>query len=365
MPEVTVSYEAVGPGVVPLDSFSGANDDDRLSAAMSYAGAQTVPPFIGLGARDHLFRQPVQMYDEFRLKGCNPERSSYNNSICMAKINIGGDQNWLNVPSSDVHNSQIDNVFFWNTDQATNWMNGPGTLRYCGMHALQFAGFDCVIGEPDNHLAATELSCTGFFSFGQFKRSAICTGGADSISLFPDGVGVWTGQGLSSYVPQLSFSNLGKATFGPMFMTVNAGIGGMRVDHCTSFNVQNCVMEGLNTASPTDGALVKVGDRSQVSLSGNSFGNAMNDPAAAGDQAIVEIFDNCEVDMSGNQFFLAPGQSPTVPCVRVTGGSTLYIRGTLRTVSYGNVQWGSQKPVVQHDGSSTVVSDGSVEVQAI
>ncbi|MFC7732974.1 hypothetical protein [Actinomadura keratinilytica] len=40
---------------VPLDGFSGADDDAKLKAAMSYAAAQTRPPAIVLANRAHKF----------------------------------------------------------------------------------------------------------------------------------------------------------------------------------------------------------------------------------------------------------------------------------------------------------------------
>jgi hypothetical protein len=87
-PQVTGGGGGV-PGTVALDSFSGT-DEAKLTAAMSYAGAQTYAPTILLGNRLHQFSTTRATYEGFRIQGPpgpgNAEKSAKANN-CRIELN--------------------------------------------------------------------------------------------------------------------------------------------------------------------------------------------------------------------------------------------------------------------------------------
>ena len=93
-------------GIVDLDSFTGANDDAKLTAALIYAAAQTYKPAVRLPARSITFniagRTP---YNGMRIIGppgaSGPKNIevSPSNQNHIVNLNVGTDTNsWFNLP---------------------------------------------------------------------------------------------------------------------------------------------------------------------------------------------------------------------------------------------------------------------------
>jgi hypothetical protein len=159
-------------GIVDLDSFTGANDDAKLTAALTYAAAQTYKPTVQLPARSITFNTAGRTpYNGMRIIGppgaSGPKNIevSPSNQNHIVNLNVGTDTNsWFNGTTTyyDIYigdiafqNVGIDGQF-WHQPLAT----APG-LYACQFHSLDFYGFQYVFGTPVAQCTLTQVTFSG------------------------------------------------------------------------------------------------------------------------------------------------------------------------------------------------------------
>jgi len=123
-----INVHESGLGVF-LDSFTGANDDAKLVAAMAYAQAQTYLPAIVLGDRIHTFAGgPYPFYNGFRLVGsmATMEREFLTTGPqCVATVSSSA---LFSVPTAGVKNVWISGIQFRASTGSVNWLTPVADL---------------------------------------------------------------------------------------------------------------------------------------------------------------------------------------------------------------------------------------------
>jgi hypothetical protein len=162
-------------GIVDLDSFAGANDDAKLTAALTYAAAQTYKPTIQLPARSITFNTAGRTpYNGMRIIGPHGASGPKNievspsNQNHIVNLNVGtGHNSWFNGTTTyyDIYiadiafqNGGVDGQF-WHQPLAT----APG-LYACQFHSLDFYGFQYIFGSPVTQCALTQVTFSGHWT---------------------------------------------------------------------------------------------------------------------------------------------------------------------------------------------------------
>lgn len=187
----TATPNVAAPGVVQMDSFSGANDDAKLRAAMSYAAAQTYIPAIQLPARSITFNTGgLTPYSGMRIIGPISADGPKDQELAGGKytnheviLNVGtGASSWFNGTAT-YYNIYIGNIAFFNPDTNSQFWNQPNSsgagLYACQFHGLSFYGFEYIFGNPSVPCAMTQVTFTGHWEVIAFTNTAFTLVGSD------------------------------------------------------------------------------------------------------------------------------------------------------------------------------------------
>lgn len=324
-------------GYAPLDSFSGASDDAMLTAAMSYAAAQTHPPIIKLSNRSYVFNGSRTPYDGLRIEGPGKLANSEQSDVNMyTKITVTGAPFWLNA-SAAVGNCYLGG-FAAIGNSTTSFIGGTGQWNGLHMRDVSFHSFLSVCGSQSQKML---LSCCLFDGWWQIQgcyNGAVHIGGSDSR--------LWTGYGCLIDASQAYntagnaagqyhfwFNFMDNTTVGPLYITATGLWGGVRVSgpvYNSSTSPSNrgqvCIsgaaIEGQSISAPCYGAVVRV-DGGSLKLRDSYIGRAMSNPSAMGhspaDAGYIHVTGG-SVLIDGCTFDRYTGQAETVPVVYNNGG---------------------------------------------
>lgn len=369
------SYAAQG---VLLDSFQNSagslSDDQMLTAAMSYAAAQTRPPAIKLYNRAYSFptsgRQP---YTGFRLIGppgySNPEKSAVNQA---SLITLGGGT-WLDNSTSSLFNVGLENLCIKGTS-STVVMAGTGSYYCLQLRDLYVSNVSSTLGKPSQKLLITAAQFDGSWEVNNNYNTAFHLGGSDN-TLWPAGMLIDSGVAYNNSSgavgdPHLWCNGLDKTSIGPLYMTTEGPWGGILVDGAAigSSSTNQGVLwfhtglrvEGRNPGQPCNGANIRVRG-GNVSISQAWIGYGMSSPASQGhtptDGAMIDVtggyctINDCTYDR-------ATGVAESVYFARVGSGAVLDVSHIKPATRGGS--W-SGKPRVLNNGG-TLISDSTVAV---
>ncbi len=148
-------------GSVDFDSFAGVNDDDKLSAALSYLGSQTRIPWLQLPARDVVFSRTRTLFSGLKMVGAGQPTGPKNLELSSGKfvsarvlLNVGnGPSSWL-VGSGSVYDVTVAGVAFQAGGPSAQFLHQPsGTLYACEFSNLNLYGFKHAFGMPGAKMA--------------------------------------------------------------------------------------------------------------------------------------------------------------------------------------------------------------------
>lgn len=363
-------------GDVWLDTFPGADHDAKLTAAMSYAAAQTYKPRIRLGRGLYTFSQTGRVpYSGFRLAGvpgAGIQTSEQSESNAMTRVNMAvgnGSSSWL-VGSGTIYSMGVQDIAFRATNGSSQWLHYPypGTLYAGSFGNLQFREFYRVMGQPNDGCSITLNTWWGDWNIPNMAGTPFTLRGSDNW-LVPNAMNLgWNNGTLGEYI--LRCENLAKSHIANLYITCrNAGARGILVaaptppgDHQGGLTFTNCVIEGQNWNEPARGALiVQTGGGTSWRNICLNFG--MADPSIFSPAATAWI------QMSGgimhcSDFFINkanivnfPAATESNPILRATAG-TVKVENFWPQTGNG-VTW-SALPLVVNAGASTFITDATV-----
>jgi hypothetical protein len=308
-------------GIVDLDTFAGSTDDAKLTAALTYAAAQTHIPAIRLAARSHSFSTTGRTpFTGMKLQGSEANNGPKNlelgaaNAPTQAIITGGVDgSSWFNGASGTWYDVGIRNIAFQAGNTTTQFWSQPGgTLYACEFNSLTFYGFNHVFGSLANKALVTQVSFTGQWQVIGGTGVQFHLGGSDCSLWFYGYCNMGNGGSANADVFQVIFDTLGKTNVGYLYITCTGGWAGMLLEGGgTGLNFHGGTYEGLNAGSPATAPPV-------VITGGNYafFGSAFDFTTTA----------NGVITQSGGTVALyspsyQPASSSPSPLIYQTGGS--------------------------------------------
>ena len=361
------AQQSTMPGCVYLDSFPGANHDQKLAAAMSYAASQTYKPAIILGLGRYDFTQPVTVYSGFRLFGGAPgsyeQVRSGNPFPTACYINIGGNGGWLNWPNGNTYGVNIGNLSF-NGTSATRWVgvNTSSNIVTSVFDNLSFNGFLSIFGSRTSAQAFTISTFSGFWNANNGRDVQFALAGSDCSFWETGSINLDSPEGFRPDDSSLiRFNALSKSTVGPIYLTADRASGAeIAYGNTGQLIIRSMRFEGRNAGNPCDGAVLRVSGNSGYTLRDCWFGYGMANPATNGrnDKGIIHISSG-QGFIDGAWYGRADGVSTSVPFIYCDGGS-------VRVQNVGTQPgqaWTGAKPVVVQTGTGTVYADNTVTVK--
>lgn len=364
---ILVAAVTAQPGVVQLDSFAGATDDDKLTAALSYAQKQVFFPAIQFPNRDVVLNKCGRTpFSGMKLIGPgapggpkNLELSNGNYSNSKVRLNCGTNTSaWMSATKS-LYDIYIGNLAFYGASTSQFWHQplSSGTLYACQFDALTFFGFKHIFGNPTAKAAFTQVYFTGHWQVIGPSDTQFTIGGSDN--------SFWTGGYLNiGGNPQLaganrylmSFDSIGKTDVGKVYITAMNGWKGIKISGSSSFGKLNFFggeFEGQNDGDPCHGTLIRV-EGGGVAFFGIWTAYAMRSPDSAS-HGVIEV-------TGGNVFIERPtysrgSTSNTVPFVYVSGGK-VEVRSVHGISGLPTVSTVGTTAVALVDSSVTLYSNG-------
>lgn len=347
-------------GVVQLDSFPGATDDAKLTAALTYAAAQTRIPWVQFpgGRRTTLNQGGRAPFNGMKLCGPEPVSGSKNLELGSGgyvnhevRLNVGsGSSSWF-AGSGTLHNIQVANLAFSATGSAQFWdqpLTSGNGLYACNFHSLSFFGFKHAIGRPADPAAFTQVVTSGHWQAVSPFDTQFSLRGSDN-SLWADGM--LNVHGMRTDVPGsdlVLLSGMHKTKVGYIYLTAQeVAWAGVRVtgSSSTALSFFGGSYEGRNASTQAAGRLFRI-ENGAVSFFGTWFAYGQRTGLHNG---IVEITGG-DVHMD-RPYYGRGNTSNSVPFIYQSGGR-LYLRN-----AYGI----GGTPVVHAAGGTRDV-DSSVNV---
>ena len=370
------AFGSGSPGQVALDSFAGATDDDKLTAALAYVSAQTVKSVIRLANRTYSFTQSRTTFSGLRIAG--PEGGFQNSEIsagalttCVVNLNCGvGTSSWL-VGSAQTYDIYIANIGFRSSNGNTQFYHHPlsaGTSYATWLHSLGFSGFKHVLGQPTNKFSATLLVCDGGWNITTTRDTQITIGGADS-DIFNDGcnIGPDNTNFTGTATPLIIFSDFGKSNVGPIFFTCDNGYYGIQVSSGTNYGsglkFRGLRVEGRNPSDPSDGYVIRI-DGGTVVIRDFWAAYGMAAPTLNGmaAQGMIQV-NGGTVLIDGVTYDRSAAVGQDVPLVAVTNPAAKLRVFNVDVGTRGGA-W-TLLPVVQTSNGATAVTDDTTRKIAV
>lgn len=359
-------------GRVSLDSFAGATDDAKLTAALTATAGDTYPRGIQLTNRLYTFttanRLPFEGMKIFGPDGhSNPERGSGTSSAGEINLNFAGA--WF-APTATVFQTTFQSLTFVGGSGA--WViGGTGVWYQLRMRDIYATGLRSVIGSIATKALFTAVCLDGDWEINNCVDLFLHAGGSDNKFLWSCCLVDSNVSNVGSGQAHLWYDGMDKTPTSGLYITAEQDWSAIRVTgnaYGSSSNNEggpldfySAIIEGRNEGAPSYGALVRVEGGSAI-FHGAAFNFAMSDPSNAGlgrtDQAVIEhtggqlIVDSCTYDR-------ATGVAETVPFVRAASNGDCHINRILRSERGG--LW-TGRPRYLDTGTGTVFADASVTV---
>lgn len=327
-------------GEVLLDSFAGADDDAKLTAAMTYASAQAHPPIIRLTNRDYTFTTARNAYTGFRLFG--PVPGAQNAELSAANmgctVNLKTNGVWLNVTGGDVFDAVVCGIAFVGTSTTTFLgSDGSSIWHCCHIRDVSFKQFKTVLGTQAQRLPMTGCLIDGWFQMQGTYNGGIHIAGSDNRLFLGhtliDATPAYNTAGNAAGQFHMWFDSLDNTTIGPLYITAEGPWGGVKISgpayntgipsNLGMVTIHGATIEGRNASQPCDGALVRI-EGGIAKLRDCYIARGMSSPASMGhtpqDAGIVHIASG-GVLLDGITYDRCNGVDETVPFVYNNGGT--------------------------------------------
>jgi hypothetical protein len=295
-------------GHILIDDCTGADDDAKLTTALTAAAAATYPPVIQFANKQYTFttrgRAP---YEGLRLQGPVgfnlPERNSQTKMSNRIHLNFDSSSDgagWFHQAAGNVFQVAMDNLSLTGGGTQASFLTcASDSTQWFALYLrdISSTGLRTLLGRQAQALAGTACYFDGNWEINNSYNGAIHVKGSD--------FSMWTGGNLQ-IDSGTSFNSTGsangqfhvwfdfcdKATVGPMYMTAEGGWNGVKVSGpsnprtSTSNNTGRVMgaqwrVEGRNKAAACNGSLIRI-EGGSLSLSQAWTSYAMVSPSTPG-----------------------------------------------------------------------------------
>jgi hypothetical protein len=246
------------PGVVQVDSFTGATDAAKMTAALTYAAAQTNVPWLQLPARTfNTGSTSFDMFTGMKICGAGLDVGTKNQEISAGKPVIGKWQTTCGNLGSSLLRSTTEmfgiNIAGISFHGGTNsqLFRSTANLYSCQFHNLTVFGGKHAFGAPSEKFLMTQAVFSGHWTVQSFSDQQFTMGGSDC-SLWMFGYlnigGVADGGGK----PMMALDSLSKTNAGYMYFTCDSNWVGLRVTGSqSSISYYGGAYEGRSQGDPS------------------------------------------------------------------------------------------------------------------
>ena len=362
-------------GSVFLDAFTGADDDAKLTAALTAVSGDTYPRAIQLSARAYTFNTPRTAFDGLKIIGprgySNPERGSGSKSTM--RITLGMTGAWITSNGTN-YQVTLHNLTFGGSSTASVL---AGTFYCLSMRNIFSSGLKSVLGTQAAKITLTACMFTGDWEINNCYSGAFHMAGSDNVC-WPEGMLLdsslaFNTAGAANGQYHLWLDQMEKSTVGPLYVTCEGGWGGIMITGnafgSTSNNqggpivITGAKIEGRNAGAPCNGANVRV-DGGIVTLRDCwvSYGMANTSSFGNGDLGVIH-HSGGQLYVSGGSYDHATSVAETVPWVYTASNADCIVLSTFRG-SKGGVWTGRPrfaKPTANaenriNDATTTLIS---------
>lgn len=345
-----------------LSTFSGANDDAKLTDAITYQQAQTYMPAIRFLENRMYgpFTTTRSLYSGAKLVGApsgprNFELSSGKFVPNHLQVNCGtGASSWWVGSGGDRYDVYFSGLTMTSTNANTQFLaQETNTMYACEFNNLTFYGFKHVFGRPAAKCLMTQIFFTGHWTTMAIQDTQYTMGGSDN-SLWVGGYNNMqasnTVAGADRYM--IDFSTMSKTSVGYIYATAENNWRAIKVTGNTqSLNFFGTIFEGRNAATPCVGTVLRI-EGGNVNVFGPWLAYAMSAPDA-GENGVIQVTGG-DVLIDGPMYERATGVPETVPLLYQSGG-----RVEIRSAK-GAGSWSGRPRVTTVGG--TLINDSSVTV---
>lgn len=337
----------VDDGTRLLDSFAGADDDAKLTAAIAWQQGNSRMPAIRLGSRVHTFNQTRQLYSGLKIVGtpAGPRNLEQSAGVFVpTRINLGaaitsGASSWWVTPGGNLFDIYMaDFAVSGNAGSSVHQFIDvtTGSLYACQFHALSFNFMRSVFGRKDRKCLITQVVFSGHWTANNLWDTQFHLGGADCnlwmdgyLNIGPSSSPVQTGTYADNDY-ELIFDSLSKTNVGYIFMSALNGWRGLKVSGSAGHGLRffGGTYEGYkssndNLAAP--GTVIRLEGGNGAFFS-PSIGQGMQNPDPA-EQGLVHITGG-EWAFYSPTFYRTPA-AETTPMIYASGGRVL-VQGATR-----------------------------------
>lgn len=352
-----------------LDSFAGATDDEKLTAAINFVRAQVHKPAIALDKnREYSFSLPRTIFSGLKIIGGaefgNQPRSA-NSNAQRVRVSVTGGGPWLRMPASgSVFDFELSRLSLYG-DATSDLIGGSAAVLWTSkIGDIGVVNFRHTLGSPSAKLLLTACHFYGWWNINNAQGRAITIGGSDCV--------LWEGSNcLIDSPPNLStavdchvcFDYLSKSTIGQLYITAESGPAAIIIngsENSPGLVINSVRAEGRNAGAPSYGAVIRInGGVNTINDVWVAF--AMSNPSAARLPGSLGVIDarggNTIIDKAF--YARANGVPESVPFLAASGASTKVAVRLARGVKDGTNVWTS-KPVVRAINGAQVDADDSV-----
>lgn len=355
----------LGGAYIPLRAFDGATDDDKLTAFMAYAGAQT---HSGIACvldenRVYSFSQTRTVYDGFTLvspflTNGDQDRSSHPNAFA---VNLSSNGGWLTCNGAIVFGVILSGLTF-NCSSSTYVVEASGTPWLWRLNDIGFQNGAGLVGDSTHSVGVDMLNMTGVWNINNIRKCGFNLGGSDG-QLSPANMNLDSpGNSEMSDSDYLArFTSLTFFTVANWFATCDRHSGLlMSGSNMSGLFMRNCVWQGRNKDTPCFGALIRI-NGGTLNMQQCHLDYAMTSPSTLGhgDKGYVHVASGGILQASNCMSNFATGQDGTQPVVYVEVGGYAQIRNWMGFLGNGGQR---VKPVVQQAAAGLIDADTSVTV---
>lgn len=341
---------------VGMDTFDGATDDDKLTAALTYAATQTHRPPIQLPYRPLRFTRQQIPYSGMRLYGTSG-RGPKNLEIAggqyvPATISVGGGAPWWNGNGQTLYDVYLDDLAIQYDLGSSFWDQQAATLYASEFHALTHYGAAGVFGSNTRKALLTQVHFTGTWQVQGFTETPFNVGGSDN-DLWHYGFVNVESQRPGGGWPMLRLDYLTNSTVERIYLSCPQGWRGIEVNGGIGtakgygLILNGLVSEGHSQANPAHGNLLRI-NGGGVSISNLTLARPMTNPDPDEHGAVEVLAGDVSLDSPFYDRAGYPG-----PMVYQSGG-------TLRITNAKSV---TGEPMLVHSVGGTLRTDDSVTVQ--
>lgn len=331
------------PGVVQVESFAGASDSAKMSAALTYAAAQTNKPWLQMPART--FNTGTSSYNMFpgmKIVGPGWFPGPKNLEIAGA-LPPGKWQTSCGTGTSSLINSTVTTnsvavigVAFQGTSGTQIFSSSGGNGVYPSYFSdLTFYGCKHAFGNPTSKYLMTQTIFDGHWTvLGGFADTQFTLGGSDNFLRCYVNIGTSSPTGGGK--PMWIFDGMSKTDVHYLYVTAEADWAGVRVINSSTFGLKffGGTYEGRSASNLATRAVFDI-QGGNVVIDSPHLGYVSN----AGSTLGVITQSGGQLVLRNPMYLLGTGVPATFPLLYQTGGTAQVERPMSLSGAACRVRW--------------------------